>query len=168
MNKIEVHKGDFFFIPAGTVHGVGAGCLLAEIQESSNVTYRLYDYNRADKNGNKRTLHLNKALQVLDRKTGQRYVQKARLVEYYPGYSREMLCKCRYFETEHICIKTEADIIVTNDSFQVLLFINGHGELKTKDNQEPLVYKKGDCVFIPAGTGECLIIGECELLKVCY
>lgn len=66
LQKVEVHKGDTYFVPAGTVHGIGKGILVAEIQESSNVTYRVYDYNRVDKNGKKRELHFDKAVQVMD------------------------------------------------------------------------------------------------------
>ena len=66
LQKIKVHKGDVFYIPSGTVHGIGAGVLIAEIQESSNVTYRVYDYDRLDKNGKKRELHFDKAVQVMN------------------------------------------------------------------------------------------------------
>ena len=64
LQKVGVHKGDVFFVPSGTVHGIGAGVLIAEIQESSNVTYRVYDYDRIDKNGMKRELHFDKAIKV--------------------------------------------------------------------------------------------------------
>ena len=66
LQKVEIHKSDLFFVPAGTVHGIGKGILFAEIQEGSNVTYRVYDYDRVDKNGKKRELHFEKAVQVMD------------------------------------------------------------------------------------------------------
>ncbi len=166
LNKIKVHKGDVFFTPAGTVHGIGAGCLLAEIQQSSNVTYRVYDYDRLDKNGCKRELHFDKALQVLNMKVGQRYEQKARLVHYYPGGSRELLCRCRYFEAVHMNVTKGVSFSVRSTSFQVLLCISGDGGLETGTYQKPLRFKKGDCIFMPAGLGRCFVIGECELLKV--
>ena len=166
LNKVKVHKGDVFFNPAGTVHGIGAGCLLAEIQESSNVTYRVYDYDRTDKDGHKREMHFDKALQVLNMKAGQRYVQKARLVRYYPGCSREILCRCQYFETERLNVTRGAAFTVQHTSFQILLCVNGEGGLATDEYEKPLRFKKGDCIFIPAGLGRCFVIGECELLKV--
>ena len=166
LNKVRIHKGDVFFTPAGTIHGIGAGCLIAEIQESSNVTYRVYDYNRIDKNGHKRELHFDKAMQVLNMKAGQSYIQKARLVHYYPGCSREILCRCKYFETVHIKVTKGVAFTVRNSSFQVLLCLNGDGGLETGEYQKPLRFKKGDCIFIPAGLGRCFVIGECELLKV--
>lgn len=79
LQKVEVHKGDTYFVPAGTVHGIGKGILVAEIQESSNVTYRVYDYNRVDKNGKKRELHFDKAVQVMDMSVAPDVSQKPRI-----------------------------------------------------------------------------------------
>lgn len=66
LNRVRTHSGNTFFIPVGTVHGIGAGNLIVEVQESSDLTYRLYDYNRTDRNGNKRELHINKALSIVN------------------------------------------------------------------------------------------------------
>lgn len=82
-----------FFVPAGTVHGIGKGILLAEVHESSNVTYRVYDYDRVYKNGKKRELHFDKAVQVMDMGIAPNIKQKKRLVKYYLGCSRELLCR---------------------------------------------------------------------------
>lgn len=166
LNKVRIHKGDVFFNPAGTIHGIGAGCLLVEIQESSNATYRVYDYDRTDKNGHKRELHVDRALQVMDMKARPRYEQRARLVRYYPGCSREILCRCRYFETERLHVSRGAAFTVQHTSFQILLCVNGEGGLAADEYQQSLRFKKGDCVFIPAGLGRCFVTGECELLKV--
>lgn len=96
--KVPVHRGDVYYIPAGTVHGIGAGILIAEIQESSNVTYRVYDYERVDKNGNKREIHFDKAVQVMDMDIAPDVSQNPRMVKHYLGCSRELLCRCKYFE----------------------------------------------------------------------
>ncbi len=166
LNKVHVNKGDVFYTPAGIIHGIGAGCLIAEIQENSNVTYRVYDYDRIDKNGQKRELHFDKAIQVLNMKAGTRYKQKARLVHYYPGCSREILCRCRYFETEKIDVTKGISFTVMDTSFQVILCIEGSGGLETSEYKKPLRFKKGDCIFLPAGLGRCFILGECQFLKV--
>ena len=121
LQKVEVHKGDLFFVPAGTVHGIGKGILLAEVQESSNVTYRVYDYDRVDKNGKKRELHFDKAVQVMDMGIAPDIKQKKRLVKYYPGCSRELLCRCKYFETERIQVTKGFSFSVMDNSFQVLM-----------------------------------------------
>lgn len=166
LQKIPVKKGDIFFIPAGLVHAIGAGTLIAEIQESSNVTYRVYDYNRIDKYGNKRELHFDKALDVMNMRASPPIVQHARLFRYYPGCSREILCRCKYFETERIQVSKAFAFTVFDTSFQVLLCIDGSGGIETENIHKPLRFKKGDCVFLPARLGRCHIVGEAELLKI--
>lgn len=166
LQKVPIHKGDVFYIPAGTVHAIGAGALIAEIQENSNVTYRVYDYNRLDKNGNKRELHFDKAVQVLNMKTAADVRQKPRIVNYHYGCAREILCRCKYFEVERIQVNLGLDFTVRDTSFQVLLCIDGEGGILADDNIRPLRFKKGDCLFIPAGTGRCHVLGKCELLKI--
>ena len=166
LNKVSVNKGDVFYTPAGTIHGIGAGCLIAEIQESSNLTYRVYDYDRLDKTGKKRELHFDKAMKVLNMKAEEGYKQKARLVHYYPGCSREILCRCKYFETEKVKVTKGISFTVMKSSFQVLLCLDGDGGLETFEYRKPLRFKKGDCIFLPAGLGRCFVVGECEFLKV--
>lgn len=167
LQKVKVQKGDVFYVPAGTVHGIGAGTLVAEIQESSNVTYRLYDYNRVDESGKKRELHFDKAVQVMDMNLAPEVNRKTRLIHYYPGCSRETLCRCKYFETERIRITNSFFFPVGEESFQILLCIDGTGEAETaSENSKPIGFTKGDCLFIPAGSGKCHLLGKAELLKI--
>lgn len=165
LHKVKVHKGDLFYVPAGTVHGIGAGTLVAEIQENSNVTYRVYDYDRVDKNGNKRELHFDKAVKVMDMTVAPDVRQKARLVRYYPGCSREVLCRCKYFETERIQVSSVCEFTVLDTSFQVLLCLDGEGTAASPQG-ETVSFGKGDCLFIPADMGRCRLHGQMELLKV--
>ena len=167
LQKVPVHKGDTYFVPAGTVHGIGKGILVAEIQESSNVTYRVYDYNRVDKNGKKRELHFDKAVQVMSMKVAPDVSQKPRMVKYYSGCSRELLCRCKYFETERIQVTKGFAFSVMDASFQVLMCLNGYGEVQTMDaEQKPTRFSKGETLFLPAGLGRCLVVGDAELIKV--
>ena len=167
LQKIEVHKGDTYFVPAGTVHGIGAGILVAEIQESSNVTYRVYDYNRIDKNGKKRELHFDKAVQVMDMGITPEVKQKPRIIKYYPGCSRELLCRCKYFETERIQVTKGFSFSVMDNSFQILMCLEGYGQVETMDTeQKPVRFSKGETMFLPAGTGKCLVVGDATVLKV--
>lgn len=165
LQKVEVHKGDLYFVPAGTVHGIGKGILLAEIQESSNVTYRVYDYDRVDKNGKKRELHFDKAVQVMDMGVVPDIKQKKKLVKYYPGCSRELLCRCKYFETERIQVTKGFSFSVREESFQVLMCLDGYGQVEV-DGDKPVRFTKGETVFLPAGIGRCLIIGDTAVLKI--
>lgn len=167
LKKIPVHKGDTYFVPAGTVHGIGKGILLAEIQESSNVTYRVYDYDRVDKNGKKRELHFNKAVQVMDMKATHYISPKPRLVRYEGNCCRELLCRCKYFETERIQVRRDCAFSVMDASFQVLMCLNGHGKIQALDaRQQPMPFQKGETLFLPARLGRCLAVGDVELIKV--
>ena len=166
LHYVPVHKGDVFLIESGTVHAIGEGILLAEIQESSDLTYRLYDYNRRDKNGNLRELHFGKSVQVLNMNPIGDTSQKPRYVRYFYGCSREMLCRCKYFETEKIQVTKGFSFSVMKNSFQVLLCTNGEGGLETDGSNRPLRFQKGSCIFLPAGLGRCHVIGECDLLKI--
>lgn len=120
MQKVKVHKGDTYFVPAGTVHGIGADILVVEIQESANVTYYVYDYDRTDKNGQKRKLHFDKAVQVMNIDIASDIKSNLRLVKYYPRYSRELLCCCKYFEAKKIQMIKGFSFSVRGESFQVL------------------------------------------------
>lgn len=167
LQKVEVHKGDTYFVPAGTVHGIGAGILIAEIQESSNVTYRVYDYDRIDKNGNKRELHFDKAVQVMNMDVAPDAKQNPRLVRHYPGCSRELLCRCKYFETERIQVTKGFSFSVREESFQVLMCLDGYGQVETMDaDQKPMRFCKGETIFLPAGIGRCLVVGDATVLKI--
>lgn len=167
LQRIKVHKGDVYYVPAGTVHGIGAGILVAEIQESSNVTYRVYDYERVDKNGRKRELHFDKAVQVMDMDVAPDARQKPRMVKHYPGCSRELLCRCKYFETERIQVTKGFSFSVREESFQVLMCLAGCGQVETMDaEQKPMRFGKGETLFLPAGIGRCLVLGDTTLLKI--
>lgn len=165
LHKQYVKKGDVVFVPAGTVHGIGAGILVAEIQESSNVTYRVYDYNRVDKNGKKRELHFDKAVRVMNMEALTEKQESSRMVQYEPGCAREILRTCKYFETERIHVQPICGFEVRDASFQVILCLEGHGILRDGEgNQESFV--KGDCLFLPASSGRCRIQGNTEVLKI--
>ena len=167
LQKVKVHKGDVFYVPAGTVHGIGAGILIAEIQESSNVTYRVYDYDRVDKNSKKRELHFDKAVRVMDMDVAPDVKQKPRIVKHYPGCSRELLCRCKYFEVERIQVTKAFSFSVLEESFQVIMCLDGEGQIETMDeNRKPVRFIKGRTMFLPAGLGRCLAVGDAELLKV--
>ena len=167
LQKVEVHKGDTYFVPAGTVHGIGAGILIAEIQESSNVTYRVYDYDRVDKNGQKRELHFDRAVQVMNMDVAPNVKQNPRLVRHYPGCSRELLCRCQYFEAERIQVTKGFSFSVREESFQVLMCLDGYGQVETMDaDQKPMRFCKGETVFLTAGLGRCLVVGDAIVLKI--
>lgn len=169
LQKVPVHKDDVFYIEAGTVHAIGAGALIAEIQENSNLTYRLYDYNRIDKNGKKRELHIDKALAVVELKSSREPMQPMRVLGYRKGCASELLCRCKYFQVERMLLNTEqtrnlVDFQTLENSFHVLLCMEGCGVIWGKDIT--LNFFKGDCIFIPANSIPLKIHGKAQMLDV--
>lgn len=169
LNKVSVNKDDLFYIKSGTVHAIGAGTLVAEIQENSNLTYRLYDYNRIDKNGNLRELHIDKALEVLNYKASNKVRQPIRVYKYKNGFSSEFFCRCKYFEVYKEKINTQncKDMFkfkTQSNSFHVLLCVEGCGTLIS--DKETLPFFKGDCIFIPANSVELKMHGVASLLNI--
>ena len=169
LQKVKVKKDDLFYIEAGTVHAIGAGILIAEIQECSNITYRMYDYNRMDKDGKPRTLHIERALEVANRIGTQTPRQPMRVLRYQKGCASELLCRCKYFQVERQLINTEkcremADFQTDGNSFQVLLCVDGCGTLFGEG--EMIHFFKGDCIFVPADSMPLKLHGRAQMLKV--
>lgn len=169
LQRIPVEKDDVFNIEAGMIHAIGAGALIAEIQESSNLTYRLYDYDRVDKNGKKRELHIEKALDVADLHASNEPVQPMRVLKYTRGSASELLYRCKYFQVERLLLNTERIremlTMKTDDvSFVVLLCVDGCGVLQFENDSIP--FFKGDCFFIPADSVPLHLHGSAQFLKV--
>ena len=165
---VPVNKDDVFFIEAGTIHAICAGCLIAEIQENSNLTYRLFDYDRIDFNGSKRTLHIDKALDVAYLNSMSEPKQPLRVLKYEQGVARELLSRCKYFEVYRMIVNTERrqKVVYRADemSFCVLLCINGCGAISF--GNDSLEVFKGDCIFVPADSEEIKLHGQMQFLDV--
>ncbi|MEE0201065.1 MAG: type I phosphomannose isomerase catalytic subunit [Muricomes sp.] len=168
LQQVPVRKDDLFFIEAGTIHAIGAGTLVAEIQENSNLTYRLYDYDRTGKDGKKRELYIDKALKVANLKSSTEPRQPLRVLRYRQGVALELLTRCKYFEVYRMLINTErrqkvhyrADEI----AFRVLLCVNGCGTISCEDGS--MEFYKGDCIFVPADSEVLTISGQAQFLDV--
>ena len=148
LNAAPVHKGDVFFIPSGTLHAICAGIVIAEIQQNSNVTYRVYDYGRVGADGKPRALHIDQALAVTDCNPPQKQ-------DFGPH-----LGQCKYFTVD----LHEGDFAEDADarSFVSLLVVDGAGTVTA--GGETLAVKKGDSLFIPAGTGAIAVAGSLTTL----
>ena len=168
LQKVPIHKDDLFFIPAGTIHAIGAGALVAEIQESSNLTYRLYDYDRIGKDGKKRELHIDKALDVADLHGSAEPRQPLRVLKYRPGMASELLIRCKYFEVYRMLINTERRQTVhyraDRMAFRVLLCMDGCGTISYDEGT--VNFYKGDCVFVPADSEVLTIHGQAQFLDI--
>lgn len=168
LNHIPVHKDDVFFVESGIVHAIGAGCLVAEIQENSNITYRLFDYNRIDKYGNRRTCHVDKAIEVANLQAIGVPRQPLRVLKFKNGSASELLTRCKYFQVERLLLNTEskrlADYQTGSNSFHVLFCLEGCGILFGE--QIMLNFFKGDCIFVPACSIPLQLHGKAQFLDV--
>lgn len=146
LNFFKVKPGDTFFIEAGTIHAIGKGVRLIEIQQNSDITYRLYDYLRKDKNGNYRELHIKQALDVINYKKYEK-----------PQVNQELLAKSKYFTVKRVELNRELELVANKNSFITFTFLDGEGEV------DDISYKKFDTFFLPYGHS-CRIKGKGTLI----
>lgn len=161
VDKVKVKKGDFFFIESGTLHAICKGILLAEVQESSNTTYRIYDYNRVGNDGKPRELHVADGVAVTK-------LEKYSQPDFCKGeelYSEEkkLLADCPLFKTWKLDINGDFIDNADENSFVSLLVLAGNGNLECCG--EALSLRKGDSIFIPASAGEYKLNGELEIIE---
>lgn len=160
LHAAKVHPGDVFFIEAGTIHAIGAGILICEIQQNSNCTYRVYDYGRLGADGKPRELHIDKALEV-SRLTPSQGAGQVLEAEKIPGGTKAEMASCRYFTAERYTVETEISLEVSSASFLSLIAVEGEGVVRGQENQ--VEFRAGDSVFIPAGSGHITVSGQCVL-----
>lgn len=158
-NAVPVKKGDVFFIEAGTLHAIGKGILIAEIQQNSNTTYRIYDYGRVGNDGKPRELHVEKAKDVTNLCPAKQYPETP--VEEKDGYKIKLLSSCEYFTTYRVDVETKAVLEADEKSFNSVLMLEGEAEIIANDIVKA---KKGDSIFIPAGTGKYAVEGKCRFV----
>ena len=161
LNYVDVKKGDVFFIEPGTMHAIGKGILIQEVQQSSNVTYRVYDYGRKGADGKPRELHIDKAVQVTKLEKAENAKSEYTL-EQKDGYARGVLATCQYFTVERLDITKEAKMNCDENSFHSLLVTEG--EFKITSATETITAKKGDSIFIPAASGNYTIQGNGQVV----
>ena len=152
LNKVPVHKGDVFFIPSGTIHAICSGILICEVQQNSNTTYRVYDYDRRGADGKPRQLHIEKAIEVSN-------LFPPRPTE---TLSDDTIASCKYFTVKKIdCTDTEK-VEIDNKCFRSLVIIDGEGSVEI--NGFKIEFKKGESIFVPAQNGTMNFIGEFEAI----
>lgn len=161
VNRVPVRQGDVFFIKPGTLHAIGKGILIAEIQQSSNVTYRVYDYGRLGADGKPRELHIEKALDVTN--TVPAEPKSPVYGMELDGVVTQLLADCEYFNVNRHRIIKELELYVDKNSFAHVLMIGGSGGELVADNYT-LPLTMGSSVFVPAGTGAFAIKGNCDII----
>jgi mannose-6-phosphate isomerase len=159
LNFIKVKKGDCLFIPSGTVHAICGGLLICEVQQNSSITYRLYDYERTDKDGNKRELHIDKALDVTDSSKTVKVNETCKRID----GNIVRLAECEYFTVEEIVCEEEYSFDVDGSSFVSVTIVEGHGAIMA--NGSCISLDQGDTVFLPANSGKTDIYGKIKAIK---
>ena len=159
LDTVKTKAGDVFFLETGTVHAIGAGILIAEIQQTSDVTYRLYDFNRKDAQGNTRELHIDLALDAINYNK----------VETYKKYTKEenqsnTVVDCPYFTTNFIPLDGEISVNKSGASFTAYMCVEGNFELESESGR--FDYKKGDTILIPAALKTFSINGKASILEI--
>ena len=159
--QYEVKEGDVFFLPAGRIHAIGSGCFLAEIQQTSDVTYRIYDYKRKDKNGNYRELHTQQAAESINYQ-----VEKNYRTEYVAQQNRGVsLVRCPHFNTAVYDLDEPMTIDYSElDSFVILIGMKGEGIIKDNEGNETSL-KAGETILIPATTKTIKMEGTIKFLE---
>jgi mannose-6-phosphate isomerase len=158
--RYEVKEGDVFFIPAGRIHAIGAGCFVAEIQQTSDVTYRIYDFKRKDKNGNYRELHTQLASESIDYTVLDNY-----RTDYEPVKNEgTQVVTCPYFTTAVYDLDEPMTLDYSElDSFVILIAVKGGGQLISEG--EKMSFQMGDTVLLPATTKEVKVEGTVKFLE---
>ena len=154
LNSVKVKKGDLFFIEAGTVHAIGKGALIAEIQQNSNCTYRVYDYGRVGADGKPRELHIDRAVEVSET------VPPKHAISHETGDNKKsrLLAKCDLFTVNKYEIENSLTLKTDSTSFNHILVLEGCGKVESTE------FKKGDSLFVPASFGEYRIDGKAEII----
>lgn len=161
LDEYEVKNGDCFFLPAGRIHSIGTGCFLAEIQQTSDVTYRIYDFKRKDKDGNYRQLHTKEAAESIDYTVYDNY-----RTEYTPKKDEAVtLVSCNYFTTSVYDLTEPMTLDYSElDSFVILICLEGDGTI-TDDGGEMSTIKAGETILLPATTESVKIDGKVKFLE---
>ncbi len=159
LNEVEVKAGDVFFLETGTIHAIGAGIVIAEIQQTSDITYRIFDFDRVDANGNKRELHTELALDAINYNTTEAYIN----YDFKMNTSNKVV-HCNYFKTNIIPLVEVYHWKKTKDAFTVLMCTQGEFDLEF-DNITTN-YKMGDTILLPAVLDEIILKGNATLLEI--
>lgn len=163
LNYVDVKKGDTFFIKSGTVHAIGSGILIAEIQQNSNTTYRVYDWGRVGNDGKPRELHIEKAIDVSNLKSKKGHEKTSAIEVDECGAVRKYLCSCEYFGAERVEVKTKSHENADGKSFQIILAISGNGKIIYNGGE--IGISAGESFLIPAALGEYAIEGTLDYMK---
>lgn len=159
LDDVKAKSGDVFFLETGTVHAIGAGLVVAEIQQTSDITYRLYDFDRVDAQGNKRELHVDLALDAINYNkvdTQKKYDSKTN--------TSNVVVDCPYFTTNFLPLENKLEVSKSGETFTVYMCIEGSFEIEYEGFKH--TYIKGDTVLVPAAINAFVLSGKASILEI--
>ncbi len=159
LDSVKVDEGDVFFLETGTVHAIGAGLIIAEIQQTSDITYRLYDFERVDAKGNQRELHVDLALDAIN----YNKVNTHKKYDKTPNQSNTVV-DCPYFTTNFLPLEGKISVNKTGNTFTAYMCVEGSFELESDGVKYP--YKKGDTILMPAALKSFILSGKASILEI--
>ena len=162
LNRVPVARGDVFYILPGTIHAIGGGIVIAEIQQNSNTTFRVYDYQRRGADGKLRPLHLDRAADVLCYEPIVPEECKANSSVEFPEFTMVEMFSCRYFKAYRVDVRTSVELACDGRSFQHVLCVEGEGVIRTGGTTS--LIKRGESYLMPAALGSYKIEGTCRVL----
>lgn len=162
LNRVPISKGDVFYILPSTIHAIGAGIVIAEIQQNSNTTFRVYDYQRRGADGALRPLHLERAAEVMDYAPIIPQECKANSSVSFPEFTMAEMFSCRYFRAYRVDVRESVALRCDGRSFQHVLCVEGGGNIRSEAGTYS--FGRGDSFFMPAALGEYRIEGRCRVL----
>lgn len=168
-NYVYPKKGDVLLVTPGTLHAIGAGILLLEVQQNSNTTYRAYDYDRRGKDGKPRQLHIKEAVKVVKLNPPKSNTETVLKLEKIGDAERNEIGNNEYFRVEHVKLNGEAEFFTDENSFKTFTVIAGNMKLNVFDAQlekdeKEILLEKGDTVFLPANMGKYKVSGNSEFI----
>ena len=159
LDDVKAKAGDVFFLETGTVHAIGAGLVIAEIQQTSDITYRLYDFDRVDAQGNTRELHVDLALEAINYDV----VESHKKYDTVSNQSNAVV-DCPYFTTNFLPLEDKLGVSKSGETFTVYMCIEGSFEIEFNDFKQ--TYKKGDTVLVPAEINTFILNGKASILEI--
>lgn len=162
LNRVPVAPGDVFYILPGTIHAIGAGVLAVEVQQTSNTTFRVYDYGRTGPDGKQRPLHLDRASEVLNYDPVIPHNCKANSGVCFPEFTMTEMFSCRYFRAYRLDVSRAIELFCDGESFHHVLCVEGTGDIRFQNRTYHLIC--GDSYFMPAALGNYRIEGRCRVL----
>lgn len=157
VNYLDVSKGDCIYIPSGTIHSILKNVIILEIQQNSNVTYRLFDWNRVDKNGKSRELHIEKAIETI------KLSRQAKTYHSNCNKGINRIIKNKFFDVRKIVVKEKFESYSNINTLIIMNVIEGNGKIYNSENE--YILNKGDTFIIPATMGKYKIIGNLEIIR---